>query len=88
MLFNSVDDRMVTNMLPKTYQAMEQWDGKDLPEEEVFEAFYLDYKKLVEEKTPVPNGKTVHTFDDNTSKQINNNEQKKDGDLLDNVYPV
>ena len=51
MLFTSVDDRMVTNMLPKTYQAMEQWDGKDLPEEEVFEAFYLDYKKLVEEKT-------------------------------------
>ena len=51
MLFRSVDDRMVTNMLPKTYKAMEQWDGKELPEEEVFEAFYLDYKKLVEEKT-------------------------------------
>ena len=51
MLFRSIDDRMVTNMLPKTYKAMEKWDGKDLPEEEVFEAFYLDYKKLVEEKT-------------------------------------
>ncbi len=51
MLFRSFDDRMVTDMLPKTYKAMEQWDGKDLPEEEVFEAFYLDYKKLVEEKT-------------------------------------
>ena len=51
MLFRSIDDRMVTNMLPKTYKAMEKWDGKDLPDEEVFEAFYLDYKKLVEEKT-------------------------------------
>ena len=51
MLFRSVDDRMVTNMLPKTFKAMENWDGKDLPPEEVFEGFYLDYKKLVEEKT-------------------------------------
>ena len=48
----------------------------------------IENKKLVEEKPPVPNGKTVHNFDDNTSKQINNNEQQKDGDLLDNVYPV
>ena len=45
MLFRSVDDRMVTNMLPKTFKAMEEWDGKELPEEEVFAAFYLDYKK-------------------------------------------
>ena len=51
MLFRSVDDRMVTNMLPKTFKAMEEWDGKELPQEEVFAAFYLDYKKLVEEKT-------------------------------------
>ena len=51
MLFRSVDDRMVTNMLPKTFKTMEEWDGKELPEEEVFAAFYLDYKKLVEEKT-------------------------------------
>jgi len=51
MLFRSVDDRMVTNMLPKTYKAMENWDGKDLPEEEVFAAFYEDYKLLIEKKT-------------------------------------
>ena len=50
MLFTSVDDRMVTNMLPKTFKAMEKWDGKDLPSEDVFEAFYLDYKILVDEK--------------------------------------
>ena len=50
MLFRSVDDRMVTNMLPKTFKAMEKWDGKELPQEEVFEAFYLDYKILVDEK--------------------------------------
>ena len=51
MLFRSVDDRMVTNMLPKTYKAMERWDGKELPDEEVFEAFYQDYRLLVENKT-------------------------------------
>ena len=50
MLFRSVDDRMVTNMLPKTFEAMKKWDGKELPQEEVFKAFYLDYKILVEEK--------------------------------------
>tara|TARA_B100000965_G_scaffold92528_1_gene75384 strand:+ start:216 stop:1469 length:1254 start_codon:yes stop_codon:yes gene_type:complete len=50
MLFTSVDDRMVTNMLPQTFKAMEKWDGKELPSEEVFEAFYIDYKILVDEK--------------------------------------
>ena len=50
LFFTSIDDRMVTNMLPKTFKAMKQWDGKDLPSEEVFEAFYQDYKNLVEEK--------------------------------------
>ena len=50
MLFRSVDDRTVTGWLPKTFKTMEQWDGKELPSEEVFKAFYLDYKILVEEK--------------------------------------
>jgi len=51
MLLRSVDDKMVTEMLPKTFKAMEKWDGHELPEEEVFEAFYHDYKLLVENKT-------------------------------------
>ena len=50
MLFNSVDDRMVTNALPKTFKAMEDWDGKELPSEKVFEAFYIDFQKLIEEE--------------------------------------
>jgi len=51
MFLRSVDDKMVTKMLPKTFIAMEKWDGSELPPEEVFEAFYLDYKILVKEKT-------------------------------------
>ena len=31
MFSRSIDDRMVTNMLPKTFKAMETWDGKPLP---------------------------------------------------------
>jgi len=50
MLIRSVDDREVTNMLPKTFKAMESWDGQELPSEEVFEAFYFDMKLLIEEK--------------------------------------
>ena len=51
MFTRSVDDRMVTNMLPKTFKAMESWDGKELPPEEVFTAFYSDFKFLVENET-------------------------------------
>ena len=50
MLLRSIDDKMVTEMLPKTFKAMEKWDGKELPEEEVFAAFHEDFTKLVEEK--------------------------------------
>ena len=49
MLFRSVDDKMVTQMLPKTFKAMENWDGQELPDEEVFAAFHEDFIKLVEE---------------------------------------
>ena len=51
MFTRSVDDRMVTNMLPKTFKAMEKWDGKELPPEEVFVGFYFDFKVLVEKQT-------------------------------------
>jgi len=51
MLTRSVDDKMVTNMLPKTFKAMERWDGQELPSEEVFASFLGDYRILVEAKT-------------------------------------
>ena len=50
MFTRSVDDTMVTNMLPKTFKSMEKWDGQELPPEEVFEAFYLDFRNLVDER--------------------------------------
>jgi putative spermidine/putrescine transport system permease protein len=51
LLTRSVDDKMVTNMLPKTFKAMEKWDGQELPPEEVFASFLSDYKILVKAKT-------------------------------------
>jgi putative spermidine/putrescine transport system permease protein len=51
MLTRSVDDKMVTNMLPKTFKAMENWDGQELPPEEVFASFLSDYQTLVKAKT-------------------------------------
>ncbi len=51
MLFRSVDDRMITKMLPKTFKSMEQWDGKELPEEPVYQAIYEDLLFLKKNKT-------------------------------------
>ena len=50
MLMRSIDDKMVTKMLPKTFKAMETWDGKELPSEEVFASFLSDFKALAEKK--------------------------------------
>ena len=51
MLFRSVDDRMISGMLPKTFKAMKKWDAKDLPEEPVYAALYEDLSYLKETKT-------------------------------------
>jgi putative spermidine/putrescine transport system permease protein len=51
MLFRSVDDRMITKMLPKTFKAMENWDGTDLPDEPVYKGLYEDLTYLKKNKT-------------------------------------
>ena len=50
MFTRSIDDKMITNMLPNTFKSMENWDGQEMPEENIFENFYIDFKKLVEKK--------------------------------------
>jgi len=51
MFFRSIDDRMITKMLPKTFIALEKWNGKNLPSEEIYEQFYRDLKPLAVNKT-------------------------------------
>jgi putative spermidine/putrescine transport system permease protein len=46
MLFRSVDDRMITSKLPNTFAALAKWDGKELPDEATYEAFYKDFYPL------------------------------------------
>jgi hypothetical protein len=50
MFTRSVDDRMVTNMLPKNFKAMEKWDGKELPPEGCLCRLLLKFQSLVENK--------------------------------------
>ena len=44
MLTRSVDDTMVTNMLPKTYKAMEKWDGQELPQKKFLKLFTMIFE--------------------------------------------
>ena len=53
MFTRSIDDKMITNMLPNTFKSMEKWDGQDLPDEDVFKNIYIDFKNLVEKKNTV-----------------------------------
>ena len=39
MFSRSIDDKMVTNMLPKTYKAMENWDGKEFHQRKFLKHF-------------------------------------------------
>ena len=40
----SVDDQLVNDVLPLTFEAMKDWDGQDVPEEAIFAAMFMDLK--------------------------------------------
>ena len=42
MLTRSVDDTLINNVLPRTFEAFEAWDKQVDPPEAIFEAMYLD----------------------------------------------
>ena len=60
MLCNAVYDPDVAENLPTTVVALQQWDGKDLPSEEVFAAFAADMKKAQESKMVALIGKRLN----------------------------
>ncbi len=60
MLYNAVYDPDVADNLPKTVVALQQWDGKDLPAEEVFAAFAADMKQAQENKMVALVGKRLN----------------------------
>ncbi len=52
MLFRSVENDIVSNVLPRTVVELQNWDAKsgELPDEAVFAAFVADFVVAVEEK--------------------------------------
>ena len=44
LMVKSVDDRLVNDVFPRSFEAFQAWDKQDLPGEELFEAMALDFK--------------------------------------------
>jgi len=51
MLFRSVHDPLVSQLLPNTVAALKDWDGKDVPDEAVFAALAEDMRAGREERS-------------------------------------
>ncbi|MCH7540934.1 MAG: ABC transporter permease [Proteobacteria bacterium] len=51
MLFRSVQNPEISQILPRTAQAIQQWDGEGLPGEDVVAAFIADLRAAKEAKT-------------------------------------
>ncbi|UCH40777.1 MAG: ABC transporter permease, partial [Gammaproteobacteria bacterium] len=45
MLERSVDDNLINDVMPRTFEAFEAWDKVSDPDESMFEAIYLDLKE-------------------------------------------
>ena len=51
MLYRSIDNRQMREVLPRTAQTLVHWHGKALPDEPVFKALALDLKQARKEHT-------------------------------------
>jgi putative spermidine/putrescine transport system permease protein len=60
MLYNSVYDPDVAENLPSTVVALQQWDGKDVPSEDVFAAFVTDMKSAQKNRMVAMVGKRLN----------------------------
>ena len=56
MLFRSVDNQIVSSVLPRTTLAIQSWDpgSEELPPEFVYEALVLDIQESFKDKTLAP----------------------------------
>ena len=57
MLLRSVDDKLINQVLPRTFEVFEAWDKESEPSEEMFEALFTDLKaadKIERGKAPDP----------------------------------
>ncbi|QEX18604.1 ABC transporter permease [Hypericibacter terrae] len=61
MLKNAIDDpEDISKVLPATMQALQSWNGQDIPDESVFAAFVADIKQAQKDKTSALVGKRLN----------------------------
>ncbi len=60
MLFRSVDNPTLSQLMPQTIKNLERWDGKDLPDELTFEATAEELKLLKKRQTAGKVGKRLN----------------------------
>jgi putative spermidine/putrescine transport system permease protein len=61
MLKNAIDDpEDISQVLPTTMQALQSWNGQDLPDEAAFAAFAADLKQAQKDKTAALVGKRLN----------------------------
>jgi putative spermidine/putrescine transport system permease protein len=51
MLFRSIHEPTVAELIPDTLQKMQAWDGQDMPPPEVMNQFAVDLKRLANDRT-------------------------------------
>ncbi|TCU31459.1 ABC transporter permease [Rhizobium azibense] len=60
MMFNSVHDDTLLNLMPKTMAALSRWDGKELPDEATYAALAADLKHSWSRRTAAEIGKRIN----------------------------
>jgi putative spermidine/putrescine transport system permease protein len=50
LMWRSIDNTLLNSLLSNTNEVIHEWNGMDLPNEDVFEAFYKDLRKATENK--------------------------------------
>jgi len=51
MVFRSVHDPVVSDTLPKTAEALKQWDGEGIPNEQILQVFVAEMAKAYDDRT-------------------------------------
>jgi putative spermidine/putrescine transport system permease protein len=60
LLTRAVYDPSIANTLPQTVAALQNWDGKDVPDEAAYAALAQDFKKVAEDNTAAFVGKRMN----------------------------
>ena len=46
MMYRSVDNTEMNSLLSNTHEVIQQWDGKQMPGEDVTSVFYYEFKRF------------------------------------------